>query len=110
MPEMADPSDVLDVFESGATLVQDNNCKLLYTESPLRVYANGEWMDELTDTEAEILKQLADGEAVDYAFLIRLIENAEDKQEALDILIDSICNWLDDALVLLHEKVNEVDW
>ena len=110
MPEMADPSDVLDAFESGATLVQDNNCKLLYTESPLRVYANGEWMDELTDTEAEILKQLADGEAVDYAFLTRLIENAEDKQEALDILIDSICNWLDDALVLLHEKVNEVDW
>ena len=28
--------------EEQGVLMQDNNCKLLYTENPLRIYANGD--------------------------------------------------------------------
>ena len=42
--------------EEQGVLMQDNNCKLLYTENPLRIYANGEWLDEVNVIEAEVLK------------------------------------------------------
>ena len=72
--EFTDLDDVAEIFELGGKLQQDNNCKLVYTENPLRIYANGEWLDELNQAEAEILKKLADGENIDYAFLTQLIE------------------------------------
>jgi exodeoxyribonuclease VII, large subunit len=99
--EFTDLDDVAEIFELGGKLQQDNNCKLVYTENPLRIYANGEWLDELNQAEAEILKKLADGENVDYAFLTQLIE--KDEELSLHALFDSICNWLDDGWALLHE-------
>ena len=99
--EFTDLDDVAEIFELGGKLQQDNNCKLVYTENPLRIYANGEWLDELNQAEAEILKKLADGENVDYAFLTQLIE--KDGVLSLHALFDSICNWLDDGWALLHE-------
>ena len=99
--EFTDLDDVAEIFELGGKLQQDNNCKLVYTENPLRIYANGEWLDELNQAEAEILKKLADGENVDYAFLTQLIE--KDGELSLHALFDSICNWLDDGWALLHE-------
>ncbi|WP_308666329.1 cupin domain-containing protein [uncultured Aggregatibacter sp.] len=99
--EFTDLDDVAEIFELGGKLQQDNNCKLVYTENPLRIYANGEWLDELNQAEAEILKKLADGENVDYAFLTQLIE--KDGELSLYALFDSICNWLDDGWALLHE-------
>ncbi|MBN6067816.1 cupin domain-containing protein [Aggregatibacter actinomycetemcomitans] len=99
----SDPEDVLESFEHGGRLRQDNNCKLVYTQDPFRVYANGEWLDELTYAEAEILKQLADGQTVDFAFLTRLIGSLQDQQISMEVLVDSICNWLDDGWALLTE-------
>ena len=99
--EFTDLDDVAEIFKLGGKLQQDNNCKLVYTENPLRIYANGEWLDELNYAEAEILKKLADGENVDYAFLTQLIE--KDGELSLHSLFDSICNWLDDGWALLHE-------
>ncbi|RKW37949.1 MAG: cupin domain-containing protein [Moraxella sp.] len=99
--EFTDLDDVAEIFKLGGKLQQDNNCKLVYTENPLRIYANGEWLDELNQAEAEILKKLADGENVDYAFLTQLIE--KDGELSLHALFDSICNWLDDGWALLHE-------
>ena len=99
--EFTDLDDVAEIFELGGKLQQDNNCKLVYTENPLRIYANGELLDELNQAEAEILKKLADGENVDYAFLTQLIE--KDGELSLHALFDSICNWLDDGWALLHE-------
>ena len=99
--EFTDLDDVAEIFKLGGKLQQDNNCKLVYTENPLRIYANGEWLDELNYAEAEILKKLADGENVDYAFLTKLIE--KDGELSLHSLFDSICNWLDDGWALLHE-------
>lgn len=99
--EFTDLDDVAEIFKLGGKLQQDNNCKLVYTENPLRIYANGEWLDELNQAEAEILKKLADGENVDYAFLTQLIE--KDGELSLHSLFDSICNWLDDGWALLHE-------
>ena len=99
--EFTDLDDVAEIFKLGGKLQQDNNCKLVYTENPLRIYANGKWLDELNQAEAEILKKLADGENVDYTFLTQLIE--KDGELSLHALFDSICNWLDDGWALLHE-------
>jgi len=84
-------------------LQQDNNCKLLYTENPLKIYANGEWLDELNPLEATLLKRLADGETVTFADLEKLAAQAEDAETAMELLLDSICNWLDDGWALLNE-------
>ncbi|NBI42649.1 cupin domain-containing protein [[Haemophilus] felis] len=99
--EYCDLEDVQEELAQGAQLVQDNNCKLLYLENPLRIYANGEWLDELNLLEAELLKRLADGGAIDLDLLTTLAEETEDPDTTLDLLLDSICNWLDDGWVLL---------
>ncbi|OOF77268.1 ribosomal oxygenase [Rodentibacter caecimuris] len=103
--EMSDPEEVRADLEEGALLCQDNNCKLLYTENPLRIYANGEWLDELNLVETEVLKRLADGEFLDWAFLTDLTNETEDPETTMELLLDSICNWLDDGWVLLDDYV-----
>ena len=101
--EMADPDEVRSLLEENFVLQQDNNCKLLYTENPLKIYANGEWLDELNPLEVTLLKRLADGETVTFADLEKLAAQAEDSETAMGLLLDSICNWLDDGWTLLNE-------
>ncbi|MDO4430362.1 MAG: cupin domain-containing protein [Lonepinella koalarum] len=102
--DMADPEDVRAMLmDENAVLVQDNNSKLAYTEQPLKIYANGEWLDELNLIETEILKRLADGETLNWEDLSSYIEQVEDSETALELLLDSLCNWLDDGWVLLTE-------
>lgn len=101
--EVADPDEVRSLLEENFVLQQDNNCKLLYTENPLKIYANGEWLDELNPLEATLLKRLADGETVTFADLEKLAAQAEDTETAMELLLDSICNWLDDGWALLNE-------
>ncbi|HBO38371.1 MAG TPA: ribosomal oxygenase [Pasteurellaceae bacterium] len=102
--EMADPEDVQSILiERNGVLEQDNNCKLVYTENPLWIYANGEWLDELNPVEAEILKRLADGERLTFAQLTQLIQQTESNEMTMELLLDTICNWLDDGWVLLNE-------
>ena len=101
--EMCDPDEVRSILEEdGAFLSQDNNCKLLYTENPLRIYANGEWLDELNVIETEVLKRLSDGESLDWAFLSNLVNETEDPETSMDLLLDSICNWVDDGWALIE--------
>ncbi|HDR1859009.1 JmjC domain-containing protein [Pasteurella multocida] len=97
-----DLDEVRSILAENGTIVQDNNCKLLYLENPLRVYANGEWLDELNEIEAQVLKALADGQQLDFAFLTQLCAQAEDPDSTLDLLLDSLCNWLDDGWILLE--------
>ncbi|EPE69575.1 cupin superfamily protein, partial [Pasteurella multocida 93002] len=97
-----DLDEVRSILAENGTIVQDNNCKLLYLENPLRVYANGEWLDELNEIEAQVLKALADGQQLDFAFLTQLCAQADDPDSTLDLLLDSLCNWLDDGWVLLE--------
>ncbi|TCP92105.1 50S ribosomal protein L16 3-hydroxylase [Cricetibacter osteomyelitidis] len=100
--EMADIDEVRSILEQeNGVLVQDNNCKLLYIENPLRIYANGEWLDELNPIERQILQRLADGESLDWLDINALLSEIQEKDTALDLLLDSICNWLDDGWVLL---------
>lgn len=61
---------------------------MLYLENPLQIYANGEWLDELTPLESQLLKRLADGECVVYADLVALTEKCEDRETALALLLD----------------------
>lgn len=100
--EYCDLEEVQEALAQGAQLVQNNNCKLLYLENPLRIYANGEWLDELNLLEAELLKRLSDGGVIDLDLLTTLAEETEDPDTTLDLLLDSICNWLDDGWVLLE--------
>ena len=86
----------------GHSFLKDNNCKLLYTENPLRIYANGEWLDELNVIETEVLKRLSDGESLDWAFLSNLVNETEDPEISMDLLLDSICNWVDDGWALIE--------
>lgn len=99
--EYCDLDEVRSILQENAKIVQDNNCKLLYLENPLRIYANGELLDELNLLEAEILKRLANGKEIDFAFLTALAADTEDPETTMDLLLDSICNWLDDGWILL---------
>ncbi|MGY6091030.1 cupin domain-containing protein [Avibacterium paragallinarum] len=96
-----DPDEVRSLLEENCQLSQDNNCKLLYTENPLRLCANGEWLDELNPLEAQILKRLADGECFGLQELNALLEDVQDKDSVMALLLDSLCNWLDDGWILL---------
>ena len=75
---------------------------MLYTENPLRIYANGEWLDELNVIETEVLKRLSNGESLDWAFLSNLVNETEDPETSMDLLLDSICNWVDDGWALIE--------
>ncbi len=106
--EMFEPEQVRSFLaQENGVLVQDNNCKLIYTQQPLRVYANGEWLDELSPLEAQILKRLADGVRLTWQDILALAtqtqEKTQEKETALVLLTDSICNWLDDGWVLLDD-------
>lgn len=106
--EMAEPETIQQLFEQeNAFLYQDNNCKLLYTENPLQIYANGEWLDELNPLEALILQRLADGERLYLNDFAALAEGLVSGDEYLQLLPDSICNWLDDGVALMNTDLAE---
>ncbi|VEJ09689.1 Cupin superfamily protein [Actinobacillus delphinicola] len=101
--EMADIEEIeTQLMHTNARLRQDNNAKIIYCENPLRIYANGEWLDELTTEEAQLLKRLANGESFNYKELLNLWHNPTDK-EAIWLILDSICNWLDDGLIYIED-------
>lgn len=100
--EVASPEQVRQDLQQEMALIQDNNCKLVYTENPLTIYANGEWIDELSPIEAQLLRKLADGEPINWQTIQHLLAETHKPQQALDLLLDSICNWLDDGWVLLR--------
>lgn len=98
--DLADPDELQEWLADGAVIVQDNNCKLAYLENPLEIYANGELLDELNELEKMVLKRLADGESLDWATLQTMVKDVQSDEDLMMLLIDSICNWLDDGWVL----------
>ncbi|WP_101774680.1 cupin domain-containing protein [Pasteurella oralis] len=100
--EYCDLDEIRLFLQQGAVLSQDNNCKLLYTENPLLLYANGEWLDELNEIEAELLKRLADGEQLTWQNLTTLCAQSTDPANAMALLLDTLCNWIDDGWVLIQ--------
>lgn len=104
--EMEDPEEIQQLFEfEGANLAQDNNSKLVYLEQPqLEIYANGEWLDELNPLEKQILKRLADGESLNIDDFWQCAQDIEQAEVYMDLLPDSICNWLEDGLVVINDR------
>lgn len=98
--DLADPDELQEWLADGAVIVQDNNCKLAYLENPLEIYANGELLDELNELEKMVLKRLADGESLDWVTLQAMVKDVQSDEDLMMLLIDSICNWLDDGWVL----------
>lgn len=90
------PEEVADALQAGDCLRQDNNCKIIYTQSPERIYVNGEWIDELTGIERGLLIKLANGEPLTWED----IKQVSDPQH-LPLLLDTLCDWLDNGWVLL---------
>lgn len=93
------PDEVQEVLEAGGWVQQDANVKILYTENPQRVYVNGEWIDELSETEAELLIRLANGDSISWNKLASFAGG----QENLELLLDSLCDWLDSGWLILQE-------
>lgn len=98
------PEELADDLQQGSYLIQDSNCKMIYTEDPRAIYVNGEWLNELTPTEIQLLQALANGERLVWEQLQAYIDPEDSMSESL--LLDSICNWLENGWLLLVESVN----
>lgn len=93
------PDEVQEVLEAGGWVQQDANVKILYTENPQRVYVNGEWIDELSEAEAELLIRIANGDMISW----NKLASKAGGQESLELLLDSLCDWLDSGWLVLEE-------
>lgn len=94
------PDELQTALEDGAWLSQDTNVKIVYTENPLRVYINGEWIDELSESEMNLLVRIANGDTISWN---KLASKTQDQND-LESLLDSLCDWLDNGWILLNEK------
>ena len=63
------------------------------------MYVNGEWIDELSEAEANLLIRIANGDAISWNKLASKVEN----QDQLELLLDSLCDWLDSGWLTLEE-------
>ncbi|MBE2895291.1 cupin domain-containing protein [Pasteurellaceae bacterium HPA106] len=95
------PDELAQALQQGARIVQDNNCKMLYTEQPFAFYVNGEWLDELNPTELAVLVSLANGSVLDWQMLQRFAPDYNDMVQTL--LLDSLCNWLENGWLILQD-------
>ncbi|OOR98919.1 ribosomal oxygenase [Haemophilus paracuniculus] len=93
------PDEVQEVLEAGGWIQQDANVKILYTENPLRIYVNGEWIDELSEAEANLLIRIANGDSISWNKLASKVAS----QDELELLLDSLCDWLDSGWIVLEE-------
>lgn len=95
------PDELLELLQSGNTISQDNNCKIIYLENPLQLYINGEYLDEVNPLEAKLLQAFANGESLDYAFFQKITENEDEMVQ--ELLLDSLCDWLENGWILINE-------
>ncbi|KAE9528444.1 cupin domain-containing protein [Testudinibacter aquarius] len=96
------PEELSEMLQDGATIQQDSNSKMLYTKQPFALYVNGEWLDELSELESAVLKDLANGVVLDWAALQDYVANCDDEM-AQDLLLDSLCSWLENGWLVLGE-------
>ena len=90
------PDELLEMLQSGDRLCQDANCKIIYTDNG-NIFINGEWIDELSDVEQALLADFANGKFVDWQHLQQLADHI-----SLDLLLDSLCDWLDNGWLLVE--------
>lgn len=95
------PEELREMLQDGATLQQDSNSKMLYTEQPFALYVNGEWLDELSELESAVLKDLANGAVLDWQGLQGYVADLDDGM-AEDVLLDSLCSWLENGWLVLN--------
>lgn len=90
------PDELLEMLQAGDRLSQDANCKIIYTDNG-NIFINGEWIDELSEVEQALLADFANGKSVDWQHLQQLADHI-----SLDLLLDSLCDWLDNGWLLVE--------
>lgn len=95
------PEELAQMLQDGAAIQQDSNSKILYTEQPFALYVNGEWLDELSELESAVLKELANGALLDWDLLQQFVASASEPI-AEELLLDSLCNWLENGWLVLE--------
>lgn len=90
------PDELLEMLQAGDRLSQDANCKIIYTDDG-NIFINGEWIDELSDVEQALLADFANGKSVNWQHLQQLADHI-----SLDLLLDSLCDWLDNGWLLVE--------
>lgn len=96
--ELLVPEDSLDAEElqqalsEGALIRTDYSSRLIYTEldDQLIVYANGQPLADISDTEAELLKRLADADSLTYEDFL-----------AAKLSAETVMSWLENSWVWL---------
>lgn len=96
--ELLVPEDALDeeelqqALDQGAVIHTDYSSRLIYTENgdQLTVYANGQPLEDISDSEARLLKRLADAESLE----------AKDLAQA-NVAISTVMTWLENSWVWL---------
>lgn len=96
--ELLVPEDSLDEEElqqalsEGAVIRTDYSSRLIYTEldNQLIVYANGQPLEDISDSEAELLKRLADADSLTYEDFL-----------AAKLSIETVMSWLENSWVWL---------
>ncbi|MDP8177726.1 cupin domain-containing protein [Pasteurella skyensis] len=94
------PDELQIILENGGWVQQDANVKIIYTEDPFRIYVNGEWIDELNDAEENLLMRIANGDAISW----NKLASKSLRQDELELLLDSLCDWLENGWILLSES------
>ncbi|OBX08481.1 ribosomal oxygenase [Gallibacterium salpingitidis] len=93
------PKELQEALQQGDVIIQDANSKIIYTDNG-NIFINGEWIDELNDTECQLLAYLADGNALDWQTLQQYVS----QDIPLNLLLDSLCDWLDNGWLLLDTE------
>lgn len=96
--ELLVPEDSLDAEElqqalsEGAIIRTDYSSRLIYTEldDQLMVYANGQPLADISDSEAELLKRLADADSLTYEDFL-----------AAKLSTETVMSWLENSWVWL---------
>ena len=93
VPEDAiDEEDLQQALEQGAVIRTDYSSRLIYTElnDEITIFANGQLLDDINDSEASLLKRLADAESL----------TLEDLTQA-NIATATVLSWLENSWVWL---------
>ena len=93
VPEDAiDEEDLQQALEQGAVIRTDYSSRLIYTElnDEITIFANGQSLDDVNNSEASLLKRLADAESL----------TLEDLTQA-NIATETVLSWLENSWVWL---------
>lgn len=93
VPEDAiDEEDLQQALEQGAVIRTDYSSRIIYTvlNDEITIFANGQLLDDINDSEASLLKRLADAESL----------TLEDLTQA-NIATETVLSWLENSWVWL---------